>query len=209
MYLCFADVVLDRTRHTLHRESDWPERGIALQPKVEAVLVTLLERGGSVVSKESLLDEVWPGVATSPNSLTRAISILRRTLGELGVDGASIIRTAHSRGYSIANPVIQVESLDRRVADVAAEPAAPLIRTPSPESPPSLAPPPALLPEPRPRWTRRVALALAGLVALLFLARISQRVVCIRSSRGISRTRSTSPGSRRSSVGDGIRPTRG
>lgn len=45
------------------------------------LLVTLLERRGSVVSKGDLLDLVWPGLVVEENNLQVQVGTLRKLLG--------------------------------------------------------------------------------------------------------------------------------
>ena len=60
------------------------------------LLLALLEQRERVVSKEELLDRVWPGVEVEENNLTVQISALRKVLG---VDA---IATVTGRGYRLA-----------------------------------------------------------------------------------------------------------
>ena len=74
--------------------------------KVEAkpldVLLQLLENPDQVLSKDHLLDTVWPDVETTEQSLTTAISKLRRATGE--PDGPVILNVP-GVGYRMAVPV--------------------------------------------------------------------------------------------------------
>ena len=57
------------------------------------LLVTLLERRGSVVSKGDLLDLVWPGLVVEENNLQVQVGTLRKLLGR------HVIATIPGRGY--------------------------------------------------------------------------------------------------------------
>jgi len=70
-----------------------------LQPQVRNVLLVLVENAGEVVSKESLLDQAWNGRATSDESLTRCISILRKHLSDRGEK--HLIETIPRVGYRL------------------------------------------------------------------------------------------------------------
>ncbi len=79
-------------------------QAIALQPKDFAVLHCLLEHPGQLVTKEVLLDTVWPGTAVSEGVLKVCIRRIRRALG----DAASMpqfIKTVHRRGYRFIAPL--------------------------------------------------------------------------------------------------------
>jgi DNA-binding winged helix-turn-helix (wHTH) protein/tetratricopeptide (TPR) repeat protein len=71
---------------------------VALRPKTWSVLVYLAERPGVLVSKEELLDAVWPDVAVTPDTLTKSISELRQALGDDAVT-QRFITTVHRRGF--------------------------------------------------------------------------------------------------------------
>jgi DNA-binding winged helix-turn-helix (wHTH) protein len=71
---------------------------VALRPKTWAVLLYLAERPGALVTKEELLDAVWPDVAVTPDTLTKSIGELRVALGD---DSRTprCIETVHRRGF--------------------------------------------------------------------------------------------------------------
>src|SRR3990172_6984280 len=96
----FSDCVLDAERFELSRGG----RPVAVQPKVLELLLFLVRNHERAVTKQELLDAVWPDVATSESSLTRAVSFARRAGGEREKD-ARVIRTVRGRGYRIGVPV--------------------------------------------------------------------------------------------------------
>lgn len=55
---------------------------VKLEPKVMAVLVTLVEHEGQVVSRQTLMDEVWQGMVVGEEVITRAIFELRRAFAD-------------------------------------------------------------------------------------------------------------------------------
>lgn len=78
---------------------------IHLEPKVMQVLVLLSKNQGEVISKDRLLQSVWPGVFVGEDVLTRSISEIRRVL----VDDARaprFIQTIPKTGYRLIAPVI-------------------------------------------------------------------------------------------------------
>lgn len=85
---------------------------VALEAKPSELLLELLLRPGEAVSKEELLDAVWPGVNVVEASLSVAVSKLRKALGD---EAGTIIRTIPRIGYMLAVPV-SVESLDTPLA---------------------------------------------------------------------------------------------
>ena len=71
---------------------------VALTPKLLDLLLYFLERPATLVTKEELLDALWPGANVTENALAQAVSELRQGLGD---DAAApqFIRTVARRGY--------------------------------------------------------------------------------------------------------------
>jgi TolB-like protein/DNA-binding winged helix-turn-helix (wHTH) protein len=80
-------------------------QSIHLAPKVMAVLVCLAERAGQSVSKEDLLQTVWPDTFVGDDVLKGAISELRRVL-EDDAREPTVIQTIPKRGYRLVAPVM-------------------------------------------------------------------------------------------------------
>jgi len=77
---------------------------IRLEPKFMQVLVCLANRPGQVLSKEELMRAVWPDTFVTDDVLTRAISELRRTLGD-DAKQPHLIETVSRGGYRMIAPV--------------------------------------------------------------------------------------------------------
>lgn len=73
-----------------------------LERKSLEVLRQLLYRAGEVVTKDELLEAVWPGRVLSDNSLPKSISRIREVIGDAD---QAVIRTVHGYGYRLAAPV--------------------------------------------------------------------------------------------------------
>jgi hypothetical protein len=71
---------------------------VRLPPKVFAVLRQLVAHAGQLVTKEALLEAVWPEMAVSETVLTNCIGDLRKVLGETA-QTPRFIQTVHRRGY--------------------------------------------------------------------------------------------------------------
>lgn len=96
----FDDFVVDPARRLLRR-GDTP---LDLAPKALDVLLTLVEARGRIVSKEELLERVWPGVFVEEANLPQNISLVRKALGESPRDHRFIV-TIPGTGYRFAAPV--------------------------------------------------------------------------------------------------------
>lgn len=76
---------------------------LRIEPKVMDVLVALAAAGGEVVSREALIESVWAVDFGGDESVSRAISLLRKALKEAGL-GESAIETVTKRGYRLTIP---------------------------------------------------------------------------------------------------------
>ena len=77
---------------------------VHLEPKVMEVLVCLADHAGDAVSKEELVQTVWPGTFVSDDALKRCISELRRVFGDDARE-PRVIETISKRGYRLIAPV--------------------------------------------------------------------------------------------------------
>jgi len=133
----FADVELDIDRFTVTRAG----ARLPLEPKALEVLRFLVERPGRLVSKDELLDGVWPGVAVTPNALTRVIAQIRRALGDDASD-ARCIETVPTRGYRFIAAVERVDAAPPPAVDASVPPSPADV----PAGPPVDHAPPAIAP---------------------------------------------------------------
>jgi predicted ATPase/DNA-binding winged helix-turn-helix (wHTH) protein len=88
----FGDFELQPNRRRLLVD----QRPVALGDRAFGVLLALVERAGQLVTKDELLDIVWPGVVVEENNLQAQVSALRKILG------AAAITTSAGRGYRFA-----------------------------------------------------------------------------------------------------------
>ena len=77
---------------------------VALTPKAFDLLRHLLERPGTLVSKEELFERVWPDVAVTDNALTQVVSDLRQALGD-AAGAPAYVQTVARRGYRFIGSV--------------------------------------------------------------------------------------------------------
>src|SRR5579859_7219747 len=94
----FADYELDE----MGRELKVKGRLVELESKPLDILLQLLLHAGEVVSKEELLDAVWPDVMVVDGSLATAVSKLRKAMAD---DDHPVIVTVPRVGYRLAVPV--------------------------------------------------------------------------------------------------------
>jgi TolB-like protein/DNA-binding winged helix-turn-helix (wHTH) protein len=137
----FASFRLDLEQGALLRGGT----SVALRPKSFDVLHYLVRHPQRLVSREELIEAVWPRVVVIDNSLTQCLIEIRKALGD---DDKTMVRTVQRRGYVFDLPV-QVVEPDQQ--------ASPLPVVPS-EGPPARG---SRLPS---RWTLAALLVLAAAV---------------------------------------------
>ena len=75
---------------------------VSLRPQAWSVLCLLAANAGRVVTKEQMLDTVWPGRVVTDGSLAQAVRDVRAALGATGHD---LVKTVARRGYMLAVPM--------------------------------------------------------------------------------------------------------
>lgn len=118
-----ASILIDPSRNIIaNGAGSW-----SLEPKVMDLLAMLAAHPGEVLSRETLIDQVWKVEYGADESLTRAVSLLRKAFRDAGHAG-ELIETIPKRGYRLT---VAPEP-------VTASPAA--AATPPPEIPASVVP---------------------------------------------------------------------
>lgn len=168
----FADFTLDLDAGTLVGA----QGEVRLRRKTFDLLCAFVGEPACVLSKDKLLDAVWGAVHLHQDSLSQAVSELRRALGD-DAKTPRYIETVHGRGYRFIHPI---EVIDRvTVADEpdAALPAATAIEVPEGEVPEGevpaedaapAGPKPTGLTRPKRRWPTSRLLGGLALVLLGF-----------------------------------------
>ena len=107
----FGDFVLDGSQRRLLRSGE----DVYLPPKTFELLLHLLQNRGRVLTKDELLEAVWPDVNVVENTLAQRIREIREALGD-GAHGARFIKTVPKVGYQF------IAELDEDTAGVSAPP---------------------------------------------------------------------------------------
>jgi TolB-like protein len=95
---------------------------ISLGRRAVALLRVLVERPGAPVSKDTLIELAWPGLAVEESNLTVQIAALRRVLGE-EPGGERWIETLPRRGYRFVGPFAKEDIGLTKVAHTEVAPA--------------------------------------------------------------------------------------
>jgi TolB-like protein len=94
----FEGYTLDLTRGCVRNTNG----EIELRPKSFELLSYLVANAGRLISKDELVNAVWPDVIVTDDSLAQCVSDVRRALKDLD---RQIIKTVPRRGYVFAAPV--------------------------------------------------------------------------------------------------------
>jgi predicted ATPase/DNA-binding winged helix-turn-helix (wHTH) protein len=92
--LTFGQFQLIPTRQSLLRDG----KPIRLGGRALDLLTVLVERAGELVSKDDLIERVWPGTFVEETNLRVHVATLRKILGDGGA-GERFIHTVAGRGY--------------------------------------------------------------------------------------------------------------
>jgi len=99
----FGPFLMDMDERLLMREG----RVVPLSPKVFETLLALVKNSGRIVSKDELMQSLWPDTFVEESNLTQNISQIRRALGD-GASETQYIETIPKRGYRFVAPVQRV-----------------------------------------------------------------------------------------------------
>jgi DNA-binding winged helix-turn-helix (wHTH) protein/Flp pilus assembly protein TadD len=99
-YYAFESFILDPTRRVLTREG----AVVALSPTLFDTLLYLVEHPGRVVSKDELMDAIWPRKIVEDANISQTIFTLRRALAAAG-SAEPFIATQPGQGYRFSQAV--------------------------------------------------------------------------------------------------------
>jgi eukaryotic-like serine/threonine-protein kinase len=168
----FLDLTLDVSAERLTRG----ETEVKLRPKSFQVLRYLAERSGRLVTRDELLEAIWPNVVVTDESITKCIADIRKALSD---DSQQVIRTVARRGYVFTVPVTSIVEFPRP-ADPQSDPghSAPMIH--QDRQPRRIEAFPSAPRVTRPRWVWAalvVTLIASGVTVTLFRARPNRESV--------------------------------
>ena len=109
---------------------------IAIAPKMVKTLAVLVERPGTILSKDELIERVWSDVIVDDSNLSQHLHYLRKILGD-NPNGHPYIETLRRRGYRFNGDVVRVDPSPPVSLALPATPAAPI-------SAPAAAPQPSI-----------------------------------------------------------------
>jgi Tol biopolymer transport system component/DNA-binding winged helix-turn-helix (wHTH) protein len=115
----FGPFHIDVRERVLRRDG----QPVPLTPKAFDVLLALVEQPGRLLSKQELLDKVWPDTFVEESNLAYNVFALRKALGD-PADRGQYIETVPRRGYRFSAPMTPVNESngERPLTAGAAEP---------------------------------------------------------------------------------------
>ena len=99
----FDSFVIDVEEQVLLRD----DQMVPLTPKAFETLLLLVRHQGSIVTKQKILDTLWPDVFVEESNITFNITRLRKALGDTK-RGSTYIETVPRRGYRFKAEVKEV-----------------------------------------------------------------------------------------------------
>ena len=99
----FDRFVIDSRSSCLRREG----KPVPLRPKSFDALLYLVRNAGRLVSKDELIEKIWPNVIVTENSLVQCIKDIRQALND---DAQTMLETVAKRGYLFASPVAEIDA---------------------------------------------------------------------------------------------------
>lgn len=119
---------------------------VRVEPKVMDLLLLLASQPGQVVTRERIMDALWPGLVVGEDSLARTVSKLRQALGD-DAKSPRYVETISKRGYRLLAEVDVAMSAGETPITASAVASAPNYK----------------------KWVGVAALAIAGLIGLGWL----------------------------------------
>lgn len=102
MRLRFGDCVFDGNTRELRRG----ETPVHVTPKVFSLLEILLAQRPAAVSKDKLMETLWPGVFVADGNLARLVAELREAIGD-DAQAARFVRTVARFGYAFHGQTVE------------------------------------------------------------------------------------------------------
>lgn len=101
VYLIDGMVIYDALNGTLRRTDEKAEEAVTLTTIANKILAHLIQHHGQLVTRDTLFDDIWEkeGIASSSNTLTQYISLLRKTFAHYLGNKESIVTVPRSGYY--------------------------------------------------------------------------------------------------------------
>ncbi|MFU0886752.1 winged helix-turn-helix domain-containing protein [Kluyvera sichuanensis] len=110
IYLIDGVVVYDPLNGTLRRKGGKVGDAVTLTTIANKILSHLVQHHGQLVTRDTLFDDIWEkeGIASSSNTLTQYISLLRKTFAHF-LEDKEVIVTVPRSGYCFSKEISVTE----------------------------------------------------------------------------------------------------
>ena len=98
----FDEFTVDAKRGGIWRGTTY----VPLRPKTLSLLLFLAQNPSRLVTKDEIVEAVWPRVVATDESIAKCVSELRAALGSAG---HRLVKTAPKRGYIFETKVVPIE----------------------------------------------------------------------------------------------------
>jgi DNA-binding winged helix-turn-helix (wHTH) protein/tetratricopeptide (TPR) repeat protein len=102
LFFVFGPFRLERDSYRLLRD-DVP---VSIGPKAIDLLFLFASRPSTLITKDDILQALWPGIAVTDNAITQVVSDLRQALGD-NPASPRYVQTVPRRGYRFVAAVVQ------------------------------------------------------------------------------------------------------
>ena len=121
--LAFGDFVLEPSQHRVrHRNGTL----LVLTPRLFSALQLFAEHPGDLLTKDTLMLALWPGLVVEENNLSQVVSALRRALGD-DTQGSRYIQTVPRQGFRFVAAVTVLPDQETQAAALVVEASAGLL----------------------------------------------------------------------------------
>ena len=90
----------------------YQDQPVPLKPKILDLLLFLVKNRGQLITKDELMKAIWPDSFVEENNITVSMSMLRKTLSDIGGDN-QVIETVPRRGYRFVAEVSELSAADK------------------------------------------------------------------------------------------------
>lgn len=166
----FGPFLLDPAQRRLSKDRTL----VQVAPKGIDILIFLVEHRGEVVTKDDLIQNVWPNTFVEEANLSQNVFLLRKALGEKAQENR-YIATVPGRGYRFVASVREAQESEGAVKNPTAEPhSTPTAVASAPVASARTAPQP-VLPPTSSNWKRNVITWTALMIGVLAAALFAER----------------------------------
>ncbi|WP_431224772.1 winged helix-turn-helix domain-containing protein [Serratia sp. L9] len=118
MIFTISNMIMFRSEDDAMWNIAYPDRRLSLTTIPARLFTYLLENADKMISREELLNNIWDkyGLDPSNNSVNQYISLIRKSLNELGCE-EEIIKTIPRAGFYISGERVSVSKATKQVAE--------------------------------------------------------------------------------------------